>query len=164
MERTFNKKGGRRFRAGILFCSMLLLLAAVPMGQPEDTESPGQATLKQLSIAYSQHEIVQLLIQKGDYEKAIEEYKVILDLKLPGQYEDAVFKEIVIVTKKLYELGQKELAYTALMMGFGRLQTIELKARVLNVKASLLKKDGKLDKAIQTYKEEVTLREKALGE
>ncbi len=85
---------------------------------------------------------------------------MILDLDLPATYEEAVFKEIVIVTKKLYDAGQKEYAYEVLELGFNSLKAAELRARVLNVKAGLLKRDGRLDEAIQTYKQEVELREK----
>jgi len=116
--------------------------------------------VKQLSIAETQHEIIQLLIQKGEYDKAITELQVILDLNLPVAFEEAIFKEIVIVTKKLYESGQKEHAYEVLELGFNSLKTMDFRARVLNVKAGLLKRDGRLDEAIQTYKQEVELREK----
>jgi tetratricopeptide (TPR) repeat protein len=141
--------------------AIILMIPAVAAPQ-ESADQPDPTTLKQLSIAYSQHEIVQLLIQKGDYQKAFSEFSVILDLGLPEQYEEAVFKEIVIVAKKFFDEGQSRFAYEALQKGFDSLRRIDFKARLLNVKASLLKREGKIDEAIKTYKQEVALREGAL--
>jgi tetratricopeptide (TPR) repeat protein len=148
-------------RTAIALCvSMLLVFSSFSLCIAADDSTPDAATLKLLSIAETQHEIIQLLIQKEQYTKAMEEYRGILGLNLPVRYEEAVFKEIAIVTRKFYERGQKDLAYQSLAMGFDALQTPELRARVLNIKASLLKKDGRIDEAIEVYRQEVELREK----
>jgi len=144
------------------FIVVALVAGPVMATADQPTEQPDPATLKQLSIAYSQHEIIQLLIQKGEFAKALQEFFVILDLGLPTQYEEAVFKEVVIVAKKFFEAGQSEYAYEALQKGFQSIQNVDYQARILNVKASLLKREGKIDEAIKTYKEEVALREGAL--
>lgn len=142
---------------GLLLVTMTCLFSL-----PPDSAAPDENTMKLLSIAETQHEIIQLLIQKENFPKALQELRTILDLNLPVRYEDAVFKEIVIVGRKLYDRGQKDLAYQSLEMGFNSLKTVEFKARILSVKAGLLKQDGKLDEAIETYKQEVELREKGL--
>lgn len=145
----------------LLFVAVLMIcLVNYSPAAAGDSAAVDARTVKQLSIAETQHEIIQLLIQKGEYDKAITELQVILDLNLPVAFEEAIFKEIVIVTKKLYESGQKEHAYEVLELGFNSLKTKDFRARVLNVKAGLLKRDGRLDEAIQTYKQEVELREK----
>ncbi len=148
----------------LLFVAVLMIcLVNYSPAAAGDSAAVDARTVKQLSIAETQHEIIQLLIQKGEYDKAITELQVILDLNLPVAFEEAIFKEIVIVTKKLYESGQKEHAYEVLELGFNSLKTMDFRARVLNVKAGLLKRDGRLDEAIQTYKQEVELREKKTG-
>ncbi|HNR39376.1 MAG TPA: hypothetical protein PKN61_10095 [Acidobacteriota bacterium] len=148
----------------LLFVAVLMIcLVNYSPAAAGDSAAVDARTVKQLSIAETQHEIIQLLIQKGEYDKAITELQVILDLNLPVAFEEAIFKEIVIVTKKLYESGQKEHAYEVLELGFNSLKTKDFRARVLNVKAGLLKRDGRLDEAIQTYKQEVELREKKTG-
>lgn len=143
---------------------ILLMFSANPVMASADQspEQPDAATIKKLSIAYSQHEIVQLLIQKGEHDKALQEFFVILNLGLPALYEEAVFKEIVIVAKKFFETGQSAYAYDALQKGFESLKNVDYQARLLNVKASLLKREGNIDEAIKTYKLEVALREGAL--
>lgn len=122
---------------------------------------PDPATTRLLSIAETQHEIIQLLIQKGDYARAIKEFQVILSLDLPSRYEEAVFDETAIVTRKLYERGQREGAYSVLDMGLQSVQGIEFRARLLNIKAGLLKKDGRINEALETYREEVELRKRS---
>jgi len=158
--KQFQRTGKRMllFVIGLMVC-----LATYGPAAAGDSTAVDARTVKQLSIAETQHEIIQLLIQKGEYDKAIAELQVILDLNLPVAFEEAVFKEIVIVTKKLYDSDQKEHAYEVLELGFNSLKTTDFRARVLNVKAGLLKRDGRLDEAIQTYKQEVELREKKTG-
>ena len=144
----------------LLVVGLLIFISAVPVvAQRNNIDS---RVLKKLSIAETQHEIVQLLIEKGDYKKAVKEVKTIFDLKLPAQYDEAVFKEIVIVAKKLYDKGQRDLAYYVIDDGYKALNTTEYKAKTLNVKAALLKKDGKIEEAIEVFKKEVELREKDL--
>jgi tetratricopeptide (TPR) repeat protein len=153
-----NNRFGRR--AALLALVLTACLAGTGVAAPAESATTDTRVIKQLSIAETQHEIIQLLIQKGEYAKAVAELQVILDLNLPVPFEEAVFKEIVIVTRKLYDAGQKERAYEALELGFDALTVVEYRARVLNVKAGLLKRDGRIDEAIQTYKQEVELREK----
>lgn len=160
MRNAILRLGDGRRTAFALCVSMLLVFSSFSLYIAAEDPEPDAATMKLLSIAETQHEIIQLLIQKEQYAKAMEEYRAILELNLPEKYEEAVFKEIAIVTKKLYERGQKEYAYQALTMGFSALQGVEFKARVLNIKASLLKKDGRIDEAIKAYRQEVDLREK----
>ncbi len=151
------------FKNGYLLIAIMVvsMMTVFTLGQ-QPASTPDAQTLKMLSIAESQHEIVQLLIQKGEYEKALDEYRAILDLKLPAAYDEAVFKEIVIVARKFYDANQKELAYQALDLGFDRLKSADLKAKILSVKAGLLKKDGRIERAIETYKKEIELREKQI--
>jgi len=152
-------------RTTITLCILLtlgLLLALPVLADQADNKIPADAkAIKLLSIAESQHEIIQLLIQKKEYGKAIEELRTIIALNLPEVYEEAVCKEILIVTKKLYGLGQTDFAYQALEIGFTGLKSAEYRARILNVKAFMLKRDGKIDEAIAVYKQEVELRERA---
>jgi tetratricopeptide (TPR) repeat protein len=142
---------------------LLALATAAILGQSAPGPSVDDATLRLLSIAESQHEIIQLLIQKGDFKRAMQEFRVIMDLRLPLRFEEALMKETVIVARKLYDRGQKEMAYQVLEIGFRQLQVTENKARVLNVKAGMLKNDGRLEEAIETYRAEVELRESGLG-
>jgi tetratricopeptide (TPR) repeat protein len=166
MERVFIKTHRNIYRrlTGLLLVFLLLLPLPIFSQTPDTTQTPDDQTMSELSIAYSKHEIIQLLMQKGDYETAFTEFEKILALRIPSEYEDALFKEIIIVSRKFYELDQKEFAYSSLDLGFDRLSQAELKAKLLNIKASLLKKDGKLDEAIQTYKNEIMLREKSIKE
>lgn len=139
----------------------LLLMLPVLAEQPVNKIPADARSIKLLSIAESQHEIIQLLIQKKEYGKAIEELRAIIALSLPEAYEEAVCKEILIVTKKLYALEQSDYAYQALEIGFTGLKSPEYRARLLNVKAFMLKRDGRIDEAIAVYKQEVELRERA---
>lgn len=128
-----------------------------------DAQDPaGENALRTLSIAESQHEIVQLLIAKGEYSKAVKELLVILNLGLPPQYEEAVFKEVAIVASKMYDLNQKDHSYQVLDMGLKSVQTPEFKAKILNIKAGFLKRDGRIGEAIYTYRQEIEIREKNL--
>ena len=166
MERVLIKtqQNVRSRLTGLLLICLLLLPLPIFAQAPSSVETPDEQTMSELSIAYSKHEIIQLLMQKGDFETAFEEFEKILALRIPAEYEDALFKEVIIVTRKFYELDQKEFAYSALDKGLDRLSQIDFQAKLLNIKASLLKSDGKLDEAIQTYKNEIMLREKAIKE
>ena len=166
MERVLIKTHRNIYQriTGLLLVCLLLLPLPVLAQAPDAAQSPDEQTMSELSIAYSKHEIIQLLMQKGDYETAFSEFERILALRIPAEYEDALFKEIIIVSRKFYELDQKEFAYSALDQGFARLSQANFQAKLLNIKAGLLKKDGKLDEAIKTYKNEILLREKSINE
>ena len=150
-----------RFSALSLLGALFLLLLPLPSAF---SQSGGDDAVNQLlSIAESKHEIIQLLLSRGEYRQAFAEFKVILDLRLPVKFEEAVMKEAVIVAKRLFDAGQKDLAYQALEMTFKQLHVLECKAKILNMKAVLLKTEGRTEEAIEAYREEVELRENSIG-
>lgn len=155
----------QRFFQLLFFLVMGLLTSGIPWitATVPEQSGPDENTMKLLSLAETLHELAALHIQKDDFPKAVAELRAILDLGLPVKYEEAVYKEVYIVARKLYDKNQKELCYQVLDMGFESIRTPEFKARLLSVRAALLKKDGRLDEAIETYKREVEIREKNMA-
>lgn len=109
------------------------------------------------AIARSQHEMLMLLIEKGEYQRVPEELQIILDLRFEGKYEKYVTDEIVILSTQLSQKQQYELCHRILDMGLGVLQEKESLARLYKEKGAVYKLTGDSEKALEMFKKSVEL-------
>ncbi|MBN2430386.1 MAG: hypothetical protein JXQ27_02875 [Acidobacteria bacterium] len=118
-----------------------------------DDQSPDEKK----AIAGSQHEMLMLLIEKGEYEQVPEELRIILELKFEGKYEKYVTDEIVILSTQLSQKQQYELCHQILDMGLAALQEKESLARLYKEKGAVYKLTGDSEKALEMFKKSVEL-------
>ncbi len=126
-------------------------------------QNSGKDVIKKLNIASTEHDIIQLMIKKGEYEKIPNEIKNIFDIGLPIEYEDAVLKEVLIVSNDLHKKGENEIALKILDMGYKYCKKNENKIIILKVKAAFLKSMGKIKDAISVFKKAIRLERGSLN-
>ncbi len=118
--------------------------------------------LKKLNVASTEHDIIQLMLKKGEYEKIPAEIDNILNLELPSKFEKAVMKEILIVSNDLHKKGENEIALLIIDKGLNYCKSDENKVILLKVKAAFLKSMGKLEEAIKVFKKAVKLEKRSI--
>ncbi len=118
-------------------------------------------TIKKLTVASTQHNLILLLIESGKYDKVEAEWKKVLDLKLSNKYEDAVALSMETIANKLSDAKQLPLAQRILDLGLAGMNfNNKNRADILRLKAYFFKEGGDLEKAIETYREANELLEK----
>ncbi len=118
--------------------------------------------LKKLNVASTEHDIIQLMLKKGEYEKIPAEIDNILNLELPSKFEKAVMKEILIVSNDLHKKGENEIALLIIDKGLNYCKSDENRVILLKVKAAFLKSMGKLEEAIKVFKKAVKLEKRSI--
>jgi tetratricopeptide (TPR) repeat protein len=150
-------------RNAFAFAIIASFILAVPLnGQATAwavTEGAQLSVDQMLSIAEKQHEIARLLIKEGRYDQVLPEMRKILDLNLPGDYEQLVAKSAsfiayLLAEKKQYAIGQQLLDET-----IDRMRLRENIASLLKIKAYLYKSEGKLGLAIDTLERSVEIEQ-----
>jgi tetratricopeptide (TPR) repeat protein len=150
-------------RNAFTFAIIASFILAVPLnGQATAwavTEGAQLSVDQMLSIAEKQHEIARLLIKEGRYDQVLPEMRKILDLNLPGDYEQLVAKSAsfiayLLAEKKQYAIGQQLLDET-----IDRMRLRENIASLLKIKAYLYKSEGKLGLAIDTLERSVEIEQ-----
>jgi tetratricopeptide (TPR) repeat protein len=121
--------------------------------------TPSQQELDRMTlIAETQHEIVKLLIARGQYGRVVTEVKKILELKLPEQFEEAVAKSASQIAGMLIEKQQFAVAHEVLDEALKRMKLNENKANLFMIQGYTFKSEGKLEKALESLEKAVELR------
>jgi tetratricopeptide (TPR) repeat protein len=134
------------------------LILAVPCAPATAFAQGVQLSVDQkISIADKQHEIAKLLIKEGRYERVLPEMRKILDLNLPGEYEELVAKSSSFIAYQLVENRQVALGHELLDETMARMKQGTNIASLLKIKAYLYKSEGKNQKAIDTLQRAVEI-------
>jgi|WetSurMetagenome_2_1015567.scaffolds.fasta_scaffold02364_8 tetratricopeptide (TPR) repeat protein len=147
-------------RGAILFLLMAILAPTVPA---TSQESPAQALGKTRNMAEMQHEIVMLLIQKKEYEKALGEAAKIFDMKWPIDQEPLLLKELLFISDKLLQEKQAPLAVRLLDSNSKVFRTNASQVSILKEKGYLYKSLNEADKALECFRQAQLLEKKAPG-
>jgi tetratricopeptide (TPR) repeat protein len=142
--------------AGMLLAAPCLLRAT---GNELVAEGVQYSDEQALSIAGKQYEIAKLLIKQGRFDRVLPEMRKILDLNLPGEYEQAVAKSSSLIANLLVENRQYALAHGLIDETFAKMQQPKNAASLLNIKAYIFKSEGKAGKAIETLKRAIEIEE-----
>ncbi|MBI4481419.1 MAG: hypothetical protein HY652_00875 [Acidobacteria bacterium] len=108
---------------------------------------------RKLHIAATQHEIVELHVKKGEYDRVLPELRKILELRFPPGQEQRVVKEIEFVADQLKHKGKYDLGHQVVEEGLKFVSTNESKAHLYKVRGFLYKMQGNEDKALQMFKQ-----------
>ena len=141
-----------------------LLLAGLPLASLPVSAAPSPAdTLKEKkAIAQTQHELMVMLIQKGEYSRIPDELQKVLDLNFSGPYEKYVTDEILILSNLLSRKKQPEMCLKVLDMGLANLKETGSRARLYKEKGAIYKLMNQPDKALEMFQKGLEL-EKASG-
>lgn len=145
------------------FAILIGLILSIPLATDSAswaaTESVQLSVDQMLSIAEKQHEIAKLLIQEGRFDRVLPEMKKILDLNLPGEYEQLVAKSSGFIAYLLAENKQYALGHQLLDETIAKMRSSENVASLLKIKAFLYKSEGKRGLAIETLERSVEIEQ-----
>jgi tetratricopeptide (TPR) repeat protein len=143
-----------RYVAGV---AAALLVAALcwPAGASAlpAQESPDAALQKMRSSAEAQHEIVVLLIQKKDFDKAIAEAAKIFAMRWPVDQEPVLLKELLFLSDKFAHGGQTRAALQLLDDNTKAFRTAQSRVAIWKEKGYLYKVLKDNDKALDCFRE-----------
>jgi len=141
-------------RRQILLALMLCLGVSMIFSVQNDDDKKYQ---DKKAIARSQHDMMSLLIEKGEYDRIPDELQKILDLNFQGKYEKYVTDEIIILSAQLSRKKQYKLCHKLVNMGLNILKEKDSLARLYKEKGALYKLTGELDKALEMFKKSVAM-------
>jgi tetratricopeptide (TPR) repeat protein len=120
----------------------------------------GQATVeKKLLFAYSQHEIITILLEEQSYAQVLPEFRKILNLQLKDDNEDMVVRSAWQIVEALREAKQYSLAHQITDATLETSQRSENQFSLLMLKAKLLQDEGRRSEALQLYRKAQQLQE-----
>jgi tetratricopeptide (TPR) repeat protein len=154
LQEIFNMTG--RIAAVILLS--ILLLSVIPiMALPADQTNAPASLEKTKSMAEAQHEIVVLLIQKKEYEKALEEANKIFDMKWPDDQEPLLVKELCNLGDQFLRSNQATLGLRLMDRNYSRFKKSSSQAALLKEMGYLHKSLNQGDKAIEYFRKAMDL-------
>lgn len=113
---------------------------------------PQQAYEQVRLRAADQHEVVILLIKKGQFGQVLAETRKLLAIKVPSQFEAKLVDSAAVIADALHHKGQLDLAQQVLDEAANTVTLGKSKAECYRRKAFFFKKQGKEDLAIRFYK------------
>lgn len=144
----------------LLYSGFLLVWFSIATctGQVRAAESfPEDASA--IRFAASQHEIISILLEEGDFDLVLPEFEKILALGLKGDKEQLVVQETWLVVSRLIEMSQLELGHSIVDACMEATEMRENQFTLLMLKGKLYKEEGLLDKAVDTFRQAQSLRE-----
>jgi tetratricopeptide (TPR) repeat protein len=135
-----------------VFLSVLILFRT-PVVQPAAAQTNASASLEKIkSMAAAQHEIVVLLIQKKEFEKAATEANKIFDMKWPEDQEPLLTKELGNLADQYLRSGQAPWGIKLLERNFGHFKKASSQAALWKEMGYLYKSLNEIDKSIDCFK------------
>ena len=112
------------------------------------------------SKAATQHEIVMLLIQKGEYEKALIEANKIFNMSWPDDQEPLLLKELLNVTGQFLKHRQASLGLELIDKNSKCFKTRSSQIAILKEQGYLYKSLNQTDKALEFFEKARKLENK----
>jgi len=131
-----------------------LLAAAGAPGQERGTQSKSSdpELSRILSLAESQHEIVMILVRKGEFAAAAGEAQKIFDLDWPAAEEPRLLRELLGLSDQFLKHDQPELGLRLLEQNTASFKAAKHQAAVWKERGYLFKKMGQDDKALECFR------------
>jgi tetratricopeptide (TPR) repeat protein len=142
--------------SAIMVCLMLAWTARVESAAEKSAQD-------RMAIAQAQHDLMVLLIDKGEFDKVPAELQKVLDLNFKGKDEQRVVDEILILSELLVKKGQATLSLRLVDMGLGSVREKDGQVKLYKEKGFLFKTMGQPDKAMEMFEKVRTLESPAGG-
>jgi len=139
----------------VLAPSFLGLVLAVPAPQSPARQSVADnAELgKTRSRAATQHEIVVLLLEKKEFEKAASEAGKIFEMKWPPDQEQVLLRELLFFSDQFLHRDQAHVALLLLDKNMKWFKSEASQAAIWKDKGYLFKRMNQMDKALDCFRE-----------
>lgn len=135
---------------------LLWLLAWLPAPAGAMAVSVEDADLR---MAATQHEIIAILIEQGEFDQVLPEFEKILDLGFTGEREQLVVKEVWVVVNGLMAAQKYELGHQVIDSALRRLHEADSEFQLLMLKGKLYRQQGLVHEAVRTYRQAQRLRD-----
>ena len=126
---------------------LLAVLLCLAIGGSASAE----AAADRMAIAQAQHDMLVLLIDKGEYDKVPAEFQKILDLRFTGADEQKVVSEVLILSDLLVKKSQAKVSLRLVDMGLGSLKEKDSLVKLYKEKGFLYKTMGQPEKAMEMF-------------
>jgi len=131
------------------------LYGSVPGG---DLTGP-QSEVSKLQFAASQHEIISILLEEGDWNQAVAEFCKILDLDLSTESEASLVEEAWQITEQLLAAKQYDFSHQIIDSTLERCKLPDNRFTLLILKGKVFKQEGKIKAALDVFREAQALQE-----
>ena len=142
-----------------LYLPSLILYLFVTLSVSICGASGNQADIGKLQYAASQHEIISILIEEGDWSQAVAEFYKILDLDLEVSAEESLVEEAWQITNQLLEAKQYDFSHQVIDSTLERCKLPDNRFTLLILKGKVFKQEGKIKAALDAFREAQALQE-----
>ena len=133
--------------------AIAVALLCAPASAGNQGTSSSTALGKTRSLAESQHEIVMLLLQQGQYEKAHDEANKIFEMNWPSDQEPLLLKELRNLADQFLHQGQAAIGVRLLEENLKSFKSNASRAAIWKEKGYLYKTMKENDKALACFRE-----------
>jgi len=147
-----------KLTAGAL--ALMLVAGIAPYFPKAYGHQEGSALGRTKSMAGSQHEIVMLLIKKGEYEKAAAEADKIFAMKWPDDQEALLLSELLLLSNQFVCSNQPAISLKLIEKNSRCFKQTRSRIAILKEKGYVYKKMGQDDKAIDYFRQARELEDK----
>jgi tetratricopeptide (TPR) repeat protein len=112
-----------------------------------------QSLQKNRSMAEAHHEIAVLLIQKKEFDKAVEEAAKIFSMSWPDDQEPVLLKDLLYFADEFLHSGQPALGISLLERSGGGFKSAASRIAIYKEKGYLYKELNQRDKALDCFRE-----------
>lgn len=142
------------------FLPLMLILDMAPFSAVSMAQIGAPSSLeKTKSVAEAQHEIVGLLVQKKDYEKAAAEADKIFDMNWPDNQEPLLVKELGNLAELFLRSGQAPLGLKLIERNLKHFKKTSSQAALWKEMGYLHKKMNQVDDSLDCFKKARDLEE-----
>lgn len=138
----------------------LLITLATGFGENAFEQNPGASSpeISKLQYAASQHEIISILLEEGEWNQAVAEYYKILDLNLGLDAESSLVEEAWQITERLLEANQYDFSHEIIDATLERCKLPENQFTLLILKGKVFKQEGRVKAALDVFREAQALQ------
>jgi tetratricopeptide (TPR) repeat protein len=149
---------GRILAGALLFLLVGGLAPLLPSVAPQSHSQESLSRTK--SRAETQHEIVMLLLEKKEYEKAEMEANKIFDMAWPESQEPLLLKELLILSDQFLRQGRALIGLQMVEKNSKRFKNNSSQIEILKAEGYLYKSLRQNDKALECFQKAQELERK----
>jgi len=112
------------------------------------------------AIAQGQHQLIMLMISKGEFKKIPVEFKKILDLNFSGKYERFIVDEVLVLSDALNKKHSEKVSLSLVNMSLDKVRGRKNKVRLYKEKGFIYKLLNMPDKALEMFEKVKNLEKK----
>ncbi|MFH1964991.1 MAG: hypothetical protein ABIJ42_05560, partial [Acidobacteriota bacterium] len=136
----------------------VILSVSIFGAPPGDLQAADQTEVSKLQYAASQHEIISILIEEGDWSQAVAEFYKILDLDLGVESEGSLTEEAWQITEQLLEAKQFDFSHEIIDSTLERCKLPNNRFTLLILKGKVFKQEGEIKAALDAFRDAQALQ------